>query len=80
MEEYQIHKLDFKDEVQYFIPYSKCGIKYRGIAFGKVGFDNEQSFISFVAEYSPKYIDSTPVVGTLSAGKLVDFLISNVKD
>lgn len=76
MPEFQIHKLDFGNEVQYFIPYGSCDIKCRGIIFAKAGFDNKQPFISFDAEYCPKFIDGAPVVATVSTNELVDFLIS----
>ena len=78
MPEFQIHKLDFGNEIQYFIPYGPgtSGNARRGLVFAKVGFDNKQPFIAFGAEYCPKFIDGAPVVATVSTGELVDFLIS----
>ena len=78
MPEFQIHKLDFGNEIQYFIPYGAgtSGVTRRGLVFAKVGFDNKQPFISFDVEYRQKFIGGVPVVATVSTGELVDFLIS----
>ena len=76
----KIYKFDFGDEVQYFIPFAHNGIKHRGIVFCKVGFDNAQPFISFVAEYSDEFVDSNPVVGTISVTEFVNFLMGKVEN
>ena len=79
--EMKIYKFDFGNEVKYFMPYATSdGIKLRGIVFGKVGFDNKQSFVSFVAEYSNEFVDSKPVVGTISVTEFVNFLMGKVEN